>query len=250
LAILRNRVTGASFRVGLDKRSRSLGRFRLSCKGFDRYCKENGLSVYFLTLTLRDESIETANKDLNRFLSWLRGRYKKHNLPVRYVWAVELQKRRYYARGVAALHWHIAVGAIDGSLPNIIEKTPRGKPSLYSDGSVITLDDLSKYWGKGFVWSVEAWSQVWFYLSKYFAKDDVTLADYNSSWDRLRRFGASQFGYLGFADWGYVKIKEYLDAERWRKGQSKKKTCSGACRVARCRRLKKQRAVRHGAISI
>ena len=176
----------------------------------DRIALERGLTVYFLTLTLRSDDVDKCNRDLNKFLTWLRTRFRRSSKEFYYVWVVELQRKRYTKTGVAALHWHFAIIAPAGALPNVVETWNDGSPKNVIDGDVITFAELGKFWGYGFVWSVVARANLVRYLRKYFLKDYESLEGYNSDWGKLRRFGASQTGHYKFPAWAFDKVNEKI----------------------------------------
>lgn len=208
----RNSVTGEEFETPDDPASRSLYLFKRACIGIDRLAREFGLQLYFVSLTLRGENVDKLNSDLNKFLNFVRARFRRSRLMWFYLWVVELQKKRYYESGVKALHWHIAGICEDGALPNVrFNSTARRKYQVLREGSLITTKELYKGWGYGQVLCKEAWSSgVYDYLSKYFTKDYASLPDYNPEWAKLRRFGCSQMGYYRFPRWAFDTVKEKI----------------------------------------
>lgn len=207
---IQHRESGEILTIQLDPAHRSIFRFRRACAGLDRIIVKQNLTLYFLTLTVRDENIDAMNRDLNKFLNWARNRFRRANLIWAYVWVVELQKRRYKKYGTKALHWHFAIGCPDRALPHSEKRN--GRMRLVEDGIVISVQDIRKYWGKGdIIFSVRAWSsRVYGYLEKYFDKDYSQLGEYNPEWANLRRFGSSQLSYFGWAKWGYEWAERQL----------------------------------------
>jgi hypothetical protein len=209
---IKNSITNEIIPIQLDAASKSQYRFRRACIGLDRIKNLFGLTLYFVTLTVRDENVDAMNRDLNKFLNWLRSRFKRKHFDIYYVWVVELQKKRYRKYGIKALHWHFAIVCADGALPHSEKRG--GRMHLVEDGNVITVKDIIKYWGKGdIVFSLRAWSRgVYGYLSKYFAKDYSQLGDYKPEWANLRRFGSSQLRHYAFPKWAYEWVDQELSA--------------------------------------
>jgi len=171
---------------------------------------DKGLQLYFLTLTLSDKSLKVCNKNLNKFIQFLRNRFNRSKLPFYYVWVVELQKKRYLKYGRLARHWHFTILAPVGSLPNVEfrqSKVPHYK--IIKDGSIVKNSELIKRWGYGQVFCKYAWSRdVYNYLGKYLEKQDKEALT-------SRRFGSSNFKYYAYPNWAYdycvVASKVYKD---------------------------------------
>jgi len=203
--------SGKTFKVYKDDRYK----FRRSCLALDRVALEfPDLQLYFLTLTLSDKNLSVCNKNLNRFIDFLRKSFNRSKLPFYYVWVVELQKKRYLKYGKLARHWHFVILAGPASLPDVEfrqNKVPHYK--VLKEGSIIKNSELIKRWGYGQVFCKYAWSRdVYGYLGKYLEKQDkkgggsgfpFTLAS--------RRFGSSNFGYYAYPKWAY---SEYLNASQ------------------------------------
>lgn len=224
---IRNDVTGKEFVFSDDPASRSGYTFKLICKALDRVSSAFHLQIYFLTLTLRDDSVDAVNRDLNKFITFLRTRFKRSDSKWYYVWVVELQKKRYRKSGVKALHWHFAIVCPDGALPDVgFRQNMRPHYLVKEQGKVITSSDLFDRWGLGQVFCMRAYSRgVYGYLSKYFTKEYDKLPDYNSAWLSLRRFGSSQFGFYRFPQWALDGVQgrarsdsAYLDLAIKREG--------------------------------
>ena len=208
-----NSTSGDVVEIDSSPGARSLYRFKRVCKGLDRLTSLFGLQVYFLTLTLSDENLNTVNSDLNKFLDWLRVRFKRADAKFYYVWAVELQKRRYRKYGKAALHWHFAIVCRRGALPDVeFRQNARIKYHIKADGDVVTAADLFERWGRGQVFCMMAYSQkVYGYLSKYFTKEYEKLDGYNPEWAKLRRFGSSQLGKFAYPQWAFDGVEEKIE---------------------------------------
>jgi hypothetical protein len=205
--LLRHGETGQCFSFSDDVVSRSLYRFRRVCTGLERTAREFGLSVYFLTLTLRGDEVASLNSSLDDFLSFLRMRFKRAGERLYFVWVVELQKKRYYKSGVLALHWHFVILAPHGSLPDVkFTQHSTRHYRVVSEGSIVDSSDLFKRWGHGQVLCGYAWSGVRNYLEKYFTKEYEGFRGYKPEWFKLRRFGHSRLGYRGFPEWAYQKV--------------------------------------------
>jgi hypothetical protein len=210
--LVKNKDTGQVVEFSTDSLSRSRYKFRKVCVGLERLANELGLSVYFLTLTLRDSEVGTLNSDLNKFLSYMRSRFSRSGEPFYYTWIVELQKRRYTTHGVMALHWHFAIITKKGCLPNIQYK-PEKRYHYYvkSEGSVVTSKELYQGWGKGQILCGLSWCGVRRYLEKYMSKDYEQLQGYKPEWAKLRRFGSSKLHYRRLPQWAYDKVKKLAD---------------------------------------
>jgi hypothetical protein len=231
--LLRNKHTGEMVKVDTSAKGKSGYRFRQACKGLDRWAEANGCKVYFLTLTLRSEDAETVNKDLNKFLNFLRARFRRAKdveqiavadseggesvcttssggLPMRYVWVVELQKKRYTRTGVLALHWHFAIACPAGALPDVEFRADRRvKYVVKEEGTVVTSRELWERWGRGQVLCMRTRCEgVYGYLGKYMAKDYGSLAGYKAEWVNLRRFGASRLSENAYPRWAYEVVTE------------------------------------------
>lgn len=204
--ILEHEVTEEQ--IAVDLNDKSFYRFRRAAIGLDRFRVANHLVTFFLTFTVNSDNLDAINTDLNRLCSFLRSRFSRANLPFLYLWVVELQKKRFERYHEAALHWHFAIVAPIGSLPHV-RKSGNGRGvELEDEGCVISFADLTKFWGKGHVWSVVARGDVSGYLGKYLNKDYGALPDYNPAWVGLRRFGSSQLGYWSFPVWAYVLARK------------------------------------------
>jgi hypothetical protein len=197
-----NAFTGRVFGVKTDKISKSLYKFRVACRAIDRiYSDVSGLQLYFLTLTLNGSNTNKLNKDLNKFIDFLRKRFDRAGLPFYYVWVVELQKKRYLKYGVKARHWHFVILCSKGALPNVrFDKLHYPHYKVLNEGSLIKQKDLFERWGYGQVFCKYAWSKdVQGYLEKYFKKGFKSEIS-------LRRFGSSDFSYYAYPKWAYDSI--------------------------------------------
>lgn len=208
---IENALTGRVFDIKTDVTSKSLYKFRTACRSIDRIIAIKlldksdidcgGLQLYFLTLTLNGSNIDKLNADLNKFIDFLRKRFKRAGLPFYYVWVVELQKKRYLKTGVKARHWHFVILCSKGALPNVyFDKFHYPHYKVLNEGSLIKQKDLFKRWGYGQVFCKYAWSKdVRGYLEKYFNKNfDSDIS--------LRRFGSSNFGYYAYPKWAFDSI--------------------------------------------
>jgi hypothetical protein len=132
-------------------------------------------------------------------------RFRRAGLLWYYLWVVELQKKRYRRYGVKALHWHFAIVAPGGSLPDVhYVKGGRKHYQVQAEGSVVSSSDLFDRWGHGQVLCGYAWSGIGGYLGKYLSKDCESLAGYKREWASLRRFGSSRLGFYGYSEDGYT----------------------------------------------
>lgn len=192
--------------------SRSEYRFVKKCKGLDRLRRKHGLELYFLTATVRNEDADSMNREISRLLNFIRMRFRRAGLEVYYAWVVELQKKRYTKTGVLALHWHIAIICNRGTLPDVGYRDPKHHRGLYvrEQGSVVSMDDLVKFWGKGLVFSQIAISPtVYGYLSKYFTKSEAEFR-LKEEWKNLRRFGASQMQHNAYPQWAFDAVENAI----------------------------------------
>lgn len=190
---------------------RSMYRFKSKCAGVQRMADELQLAIYFVTVTLRDEDYGTVNDAVSKFGNSLRMIFRRAGLPFFYVWAVELQRKRYVKYGREFLHWHFGIAVPAYALPNIGSKGPRGGPRDVEEGAIVTLARLQDLWGRGFVWCELARSDLQGYLSKYFSKDYGSLAGFNPAWRSLRRFGASQMNYRAWSKWAYETARQVVE---------------------------------------
>lgn len=203
---LRHYLTGEHIEVSRDPLSQSLYRFRCRFRGLQRYCLANGCVCWFLTLTLRDEEAAALHSSLNRFIQFLRDRFRRACLPFAYIWVADVQRKRYARYGVKALHWHFAIAAPSGSLPHVECDGWHRNFWLVQDGSVVQNDDLIREWGKGIVWCQPARDPQGLgrYLMRYLKKG------FSSDWPSgLRRFGSSRLGHLGWSNSAF-RAAEFL----------------------------------------
>lgn len=196
---------GLGGQKGLTLQKR-LSTFKARLVGLQRWSDANGCTVYFLTLTLAKAN--WSNRTLNRYMNFLRARFKRRGLPFKYEWVLELQEQRYEETGVAARHWHMAVACPLGSLPNV-EYLPHAAAGhhyhLKSDGFVVKQAELFKYWGYGQELCEVAYGSLVHYLSKYLVKN-------LESGDLGRRFGGSMLLWWRVSLWAYEVIREFYDA--------------------------------------
>jgi hypothetical protein len=160
--------------------------------------------VYFLTLTLREEKDDRWV--LDHLMTFMRARFRRKGLDVRYCWVLEIQPERYERTGVAVRHWHLAIACPLGSLPQVRyeEGAKRGsKYVLERDGDIVKQSDLFKVWGQGQTMCKLAYGSLVGYLSKYLEKG---LEGVESL---ARRFGSSVFRWLRFPDWAFEVVREF-----------------------------------------
>jgi hypothetical protein len=203
---LENASTGGQIEIEITADGRSQYRFALACKGLDRLCLEHGLVKYFLTLTLSDDYLRGGNEMISAFTHWLQVAFKRLGVEFAYVWAVELQRKRYLKYGKAALHWHVVVVCPLGSLPHVEYSGvgPRRRLYVVGDGSVVANGRLVERWGKGIVFSQLVRSPTVFgYIGKYFTKDYGAVRGFKSEWLKLRRFGCSNLSFRRWPRWAF-----------------------------------------------
>jgi hypothetical protein len=189
----------------VDHNTRRLSLFKGRMLALTRYAQANKLSVYFLTLTVRDP--KTMDElPLKKFLDFLRVRFSRRGLPFKYVWVPEIQQKRFLKTGVLAPHWPIAIACPVGSLPDVkFEEKAAHHYHLVSDGLVVNQADLFKIWGNGQVMCQPSRGPVMKYMAKYMGKtldDDGLFA---------RRFGSSVFTWWKSAQWAFASIKALYD---------------------------------------
>lgn len=200
-----------AFTVPDDK---GLYRFKKGCKSIDRIMIAIvGLQLYFLTLTLSSVSADKMNKDLHKFIDFMRLRFKRAGLKFWYIWVPEFQFKRYKTYGVWVLHFHFVILCSKGALPDCYyDKVNYPHIKVKTDGSLITAKELFKFWSYGIVLCKYAWSKsVYGYLSKYLLKERAGKIGC-SGFPVLagsRGYGSSQFGEYGWSKWAY---DNYLNA--------------------------------------
>lgn len=184
---LKNRSTGKVIHISLDKVSKRSYKFQKSCRAIQQMCADKGLTMYFVTFTLKSSSYGTITKEFSRMLDFFRHRLDRAGYEYVYLWAVELQKKRYAKTGRMYRHWHLAVGVEDGLLPDV-EYLP-DNPKHYNvkqEGTLITVRDLVGVWGEGQVFSCKAYESLAGYLGKYMDKNEEFL-DY-----KQKMYGSSK----------------------------------------------------------
>jgi len=194
---IRNNATGKAINFPLSVDSRRTYQFKKASQALESISLEDGLTIYFLTFTLRSDNSETITTELSRILNTLKHVFSRAKLPMYYLWVVELQRKRYLKTGVKALHWHIAVAVPDGTLPDVrFKKKAKQHYQVRQQGSVITSSMLFKQWGRGQVLCTKAWTGVFGYLGKYLSKgfEEVDMGV-------ARRWGSSRFGVLMYPQW-------------------------------------------------
>ena len=178
----------------ISRYGKLLRRFKKIAWSFTVTAMRWGLQIYFLSLTLSNEQIGYLKRDLDRFLQWLKKKLErklgKGNFLV--LWVPEIQKKRYERDGVMALHWHLAIAAPAGTMPDYYkDKTvPIGTNQLKcrTEGSIITEEAIWKEWKRGMVLCSAAKEDVTTYLGKYMTKDMEDQPQFKN----LRRFGTSR----------------------------------------------------------
>lgn len=197
----RNRVSGESFAV--DPRSRRGSCFENRLKALKRHAAAENLSVYFLTLTLSTSHMDIESKALNRFLSWLRGRFEARGQRLYYAWVLEYQLKRYAQYGDLVCHWHIAMAAPVGWLPNVkyVQNAVRHY-QVQSEGLVVRSMELFKRWGYGQCLCCLARGNLQQYLGKYLFKN------LEGGQSGSRMFSSSMMQWWSFPAWAFGVIKE------------------------------------------
>ena len=193
-----NEHTGLYFTPRGD-RSRGQRRLDRLCKSLDNYADVYGLSVYFLSLTLSPENVGCSAGELQRFVKFMLARVERASgEKARYVWVLELQRKRWIRTGVHARHWHLAVAVPDGALPHVrFVKRARQHYQVVEDGSAVPVAALYKGWGQGQVFCERATTGVYRYLSKYISKEE----GYREFGPRVRGYGSSVMGPGAWEPW-------------------------------------------------
>lgn len=205
--LLVNVTTGKMMECGGGDDDRRLVAFKGRLVALQRYAEANRLTVYFLTLTLAGANSEV--RLLNRFLNFLRARFARAGLLMRYCWVLELQEKRYEETGVYARHWHIAIACPIGTLPNVeyIGSAPIGKRyHLVSNGTLVKQAELYKFWGYGQELCQIARGSLVGYMSKYMSKNLEAFGDLG------RRFGSSVMTWWRVSRWAFELVREFYEA--------------------------------------
>jgi len=199
--VFRNVSSGEFF--ASDGVARRGSKFRDRLKALKRKAAAENMQVYFLTLTLSTSHMDVESAQLNRFLSWLRGRFQAHGGKLYYAWVLEYQMRRYVQYGDLVRHWHIAIAVPLGWLPDV-KYVPHAVRhyQVQSEGLVVRSIELFKRWGLGQVLCVKARGNLAAYLGKYLEKN-LGGGDYGS-----RMFSSSVFRWWSFPAWAFSVVQE------------------------------------------
>lgn len=185
--------------------SRRVYMFKKRLKGLRRLAEAEKLTVYFLTLTLSTSHMEKESSDLHRFLNFIRGRCEAHGMKFHYAWVLEYQMARYARYGDLVRHWHIAIAVPLGCLPNVkYVKHARKHYQVVSDGSVINVRDLLRFWGYGQALCEVSRGNLVQYLCKYLVKN------VEQGVSGTRMFSSSVIRWWGFAGWAFGVIRECM----------------------------------------
>jgi hypothetical protein len=177
--------------------------------GLDEFARREGCLLYFLTLTLKDDWLSSANRDVSEFFNVVRMAFKRAGAAFAYVWTVELQKRRYTKHGVKALHWHSVIACPIGALPAV--ERVGGRLRVITDGSIVTQKRLHELWGRGLTFSQPVRSpSTYAYIGKYITKEFGELQALHPEWAKLRRFGRSNLGWLAWPKWAREWMAEQV----------------------------------------
>lgn len=193
-----------SFDRDEDAGKKRLRAFRGRIRALGRWSDMKGYRVYFLTLTLREEKDD--RRVLDHLMTFMRMRFKRKGLDVRYCWVLEIQPERYERTGEAVRHWHLAIACPLGSLPQVRYDVGARRGSKYvveRDGNIVKQCDLFKVWGKGQTMCKLGYGSLVGYLSKYLEKGLEGLES------MARRFGSSVFRWLRFPEWAFEVVWEF-----------------------------------------
>lgn len=199
--LFQNGVSGESFLASAESRRGSSFKNRL--KALKRHAASEKFSVYFLTLTLSTSHMDIESKALHKFLMWLQGRFKARGQHLYYAWVLEYQLKRYAQYGDLVRHWHIAIAAPLGWLPNV-EYLPRAIRHYHviSEGFVFHAVELFKRWGYGQCLCCVARGNLQQYLAKYLTKN----LDGGASGSRM--FSSSMMRWWSFPAWAFGVVQE------------------------------------------
>jgi hypothetical protein len=201
---------GDESELNQDQLNRKQRRAKLKARvgGLVRFAEANGCIVYFDTLTMK--KADTSPCRLNKYLNFFRARFKAAGLPFKYVWVVELQEKRYGKYGEKVPHWHLAIAAPSGTLPNVefIEEAPPGqKFHMISDGRVIKWNEVHEAWGHGVELCQIARGSTWSYMAKYFDENLKERVNMH------RRFGSSMLTWWCISHWAFTCVHEFWLAQ-------------------------------------
>lgn len=212
---LRHCGTGELIVFEQDPDSLSRYRLKLKCDALRSLAWEHDLVLYFFSLTRKDAELVALNSDLNGLVSFLRWRFKRAGYPLYYVWAAELQMKRYYRTGQKGLHWHFIIACPFGALPDVVfvQDAPRGKKyQIVRDGDLVKNAELFKRWSYGQILCGRAKvTNPFTYLREYLEKDYGGFRGYRPEWANLRRWGSSQMGWRGYPKWAREGVQAVLD---------------------------------------
>lgn len=205
---LHNKQTGENCSFIQDNESRRLYKFKLRCKALDKLAQENNLTRYFLTLTLSSDNHQAITAEISRALKAVTNRFLRAGLQFKYCWVVELQKKRYAETGEYALHWHVAIIAPVGSLPDCYYSYEFPHYRVNTEGSIITSSDMTKLWGLGQHLCCKAKGKTYAYLAKYMVKELSEGVQWSK---KSKRFSSSQMSWRAYPQWATIPIENAID---------------------------------------
>jgi hypothetical protein len=215
---LRHRWSHDIILMDVSQEAKRIRAFIRHAKSFDMAALRHKLTIYFLSLTLRNEDLGYKKNDLDRFLQWMKKkierRYGRGSFHT--IWVPEVKARTYNHEEMPALHWHLAIAVPAGTMPDYWKDkdAPRGQKQLIcrAEGTVFTAKqifegepvkkDLIAFregrikpeeirhkggWKRGMIFSTIAQECVTGYMLKYVGKN----LDKGSPFENMRRFGAS-----------------------------------------------------------
>lgn len=202
--VYENRFTGERF-VPRDA-SRRLSGFKGRLKGLQRFADAEHMRIYFVTLTLSSSHLRVGSSALNRFLSWLRRRFAARGVSFRYVWVMEYQLKRYARTGDLARHWHLAIAAPLGWLPDVrYDPDAVRHYQVVSNGLVVSAVELFKFWGYGQVLAVLSRGRLAAYLGKYLEKN------LDEGVGGRRMYSSSVMGWWSMPAWAFGVVREFAE---------------------------------------
>lgn len=199
--LFQNGLSGESFLV--DALSRRGSAFKNRLKALKRHAVAENLSVYFLTLTLSTSHMDVESLALDRFFRWLSARFKARGQKLWYAWVLEYQMKRYAQYGDLVRHWHIAIAAPVGWLPDVkyVQDAVRHY-QVQSEGLVVRSIELYRKWGYGQCLCCLGRGDLQQYLVKYLEKN----LDGGVSGSRM--FSSSVMRWWSFPAWAFGVIEE------------------------------------------
>ena len=215
---LRHRYNHDIIAMDVSQQAKRIRAFIRHAKSFDMAVLKHKLTVYFLSLTLRNQDLGYKKNDLDRFLQWMKKKIERRygSGTFHTIWVPEVKARTYNDEELPALHWHLAIAVPAGTMPDYWKDkdAPKGQKQLIcrTEGTIFTAAEIfdgiplkkdSKAfkegritkdqvrhiggWKRGIIFSTIAQECVTSYLGKYVSKN----LENKSAFKNMRRFGSS-----------------------------------------------------------